>query len=574
MRYSQLFVKTQKELPAKEDSKNAELLIRAGFIQKEMAGIYSFLPLGLRVINKIASIVREEMNKSGAVEILMPVLASKEKWEQTGRWNSMDVLYKLETALDKHSALSPTHEETVTPLVQNFCRSYKDFPTCVYQVQTKFRNEPRAKSGLLRGREFMMKDAYSFHVSQEDFEKYYEVQKQAYTEIYQRLGLGDLTYYVAASGGDFSKYSHEFQTKCETGEDLIFHIPSKKESFNKEIAPSQAPQVTYKDDKELPMEDKEGKGIIGVEELSKFLDIPVEKTTKAILFETDKGEVVAAAVRGNYDINEIKLKEVVGCKSLTLASAEVVKKVTGAEVGYAGILNLPKEVKVYMDESMKGRINFETGANKTDFHTINVNFGRDIPEPDTFYDIKVAREGDIYPETGEKYETFKAIEVGNIFPLSTKFSGAFNFTFTDENGKEAPVIMGCYGIGISRIMGALVEVFHDDKGIKWPRPVTPFQVYLAAIGRDDSVYEKAEELYIELQKAGIEVLYDDRRDKKVGPGQKFSDHELMGLPCRVVLSEKTLAEDGVEFVDRETGEMQKIKQSEIVNFVKKFLNEK
>jgi prolyl-tRNA synthetase len=418
-----------------------------------------------------------------------------------------------------------------------------------------------------------MKDAYSFHTSQEDFKRYYEIQKQAYTQIYQRLGLGKFTHYVAACGGDFSKYSHEFQTKCETGEDLVFRVRSNGECFNKEIAPTQAPKVLYQDDIELPLEEKEGKGIIGVEELSKFLNIPVEKTTKTILFETEDGKVIAAAVRGNYDVNELKLKEIVGCKSLRLASAEVVKKVTGAEVGYAGILNLPSEVDVYMDESMKGRKNFEMGANRTDFHTININFGRDLPEPDKFYDIKVAQEGDIYPKTSEVYETFKAIEVGNIFPLSTKFSDAFQFRFTDENGKEYPVIMGCYGIGISRIMGALVEVFHDEKGIKWPKSVAPFQVYLAALGKDDHVYDKAEKLFQALKKVGIEVLYDDRRDKKVGPGQKFADHELMGIPCRIVLSEKMIAENSMEFVDRRNGEMSKVKESEIVDFVTQFLDD-
>ncbi|MCF7812678.1 proline--tRNA ligase [Candidatus Gracilibacteria bacterium] len=573
MKYSHLFVRTQKESPAEEDSKNAELLLRAGFIHKEMAGVYSYLPLGLKVINKITQIVREEMNQAGAVELLMPVLAPKENWEQTCRWDSMDVLYKLEASSGKEVALSPTHEEIVTPLVRDFCRSHKDFPTCVYQVQSKFRNEPRAKSGLLRAREFLMKDAYSFHTSQEDFESYYEVQKKAYERIYERLGLGDRTYYVAASGGDFSKHSHEFQTRCKTGEDLVFRVPKTGECFNKEIAPSKAPSVSYSDPEELPRKDVQGEGIIGVEELSQFLDISVEKTTKTLLFETDTGEVIAASVRGNYDVNELKLKEVAGCKTLQLASAEVVEHVTGAKVGYAGILDLPKNIRVFMDDSLQGRKNFEMGANKTDYHTININFGRDIPEPDQFYDIKIAREGDICPQTGEVYETFHAIEVGNIFPLATKFSSAFHFTFTDENGKENPVIMGCYGIGISRIMGSIVEIFHDEKGMLWPSPVTPFQVYLAAIGKEESIYDEAETLYHELQKNSIEVLYDDRRDKKIGPGQKFADHELMGLPCRLVLSPRTFETQEVEFVDRKTGEMKKIKRDEILSFVKKFLNE-
>ncbi|MCF7831176.1 proline--tRNA ligase [Candidatus Gracilibacteria bacterium] len=569
MKYSGLYVKTQKETPSGEDSRNAELLIKAGFIRKEVAGAYSFLPLGLRVLRKIENIVREEMNKIGAMEILMPALASKEHWSQTNRWDNMGCLYKFETASGTEVALAPTHEETVTPLVQQFARSWKDFPLCTYQIQTKFRNEPRAKSGLLRGREFLMKDAYSFHTSQKDFERYYEIQKEAYTKIYERLGMGGLTHIVAASGGDFSKHSHEFQTECVTGEDTVFFSKKRKLYLNKEIAESKAPEVSYKAKEELPMKEVEGKGVIGVEDLCKFLGVVEEQTTKTLFFITDSGEFIAASVRGNYSINELKLKEVVGCKSLELASEEKVKEMTGAEIGYAGILNLPKEIKVFMDESMDNRLNFEMGANKTNYHTININWGRDLPKPKKFYDIKVAQEGDFDPETNEKYEVFRAIEVGNIFPLSTKFSDAFNFRYIDEGGKEQPIIMGCYGIGISRIMGALAEIFYDDKGLKWPKPVSPFQVYLAAIGRDDKVYKEAETLYEELNKAGIEVLYDDRQDKKIGPGQKFADHELLGIPYRIVMSENTNKEGVVELVNRETGKIEKIKRKDVIEYLKK-----
>ena len=571
MKYSHLYVKTLKESPKGEDSCNAELLIRGGFIRKEMAGVYSFLPLGLKVLEKIKQIVREEMNKAGAVEILMSALAPRENWEATKRWDGMGCLYKLDTATGTQVALSPTHEEIVTPLVQSFCKSWKDFPVCTYQMQTKFRNEPRAKSGLLRGREFLMKDAYSFHTSQADFERYYEVQKQAYINIYNRLGMGHLTCVVAADGGDFSEFSHEFQTRCETGEDTIFHVKSKKLFFNREIAPAKAPAVTHKDKEMLSLKEVEGKGLIGVDVLAEFLKIPVEKTTKTLFFETDKCEFIAVAVRGNYSVSERKLRRIVGCKTLQLASEAAVRKITGAEIGYAGLLGLPKEVRIFMDESMKGRVNFEMGTNKTNYHTINVNFGRDLPEPKEFYDLKLAQEGDLYPDTSEVYEVFKGIEVGNIFPLSTKFSDAFNFKFADELGKEYPVIMGCYGIGISRIMGTLVEIFHDDKGIKWPTPVAPFHVYLAALGKDEKVYAEAEKLYGELEKSGIEVLFDDRQDKKIGPGQKFADHELLGIPCRLVISDRTLEEGMVEFVDRETGKMEKMKRSEVVKYVEKFL---
>ncbi len=565
MKYTQLLLKTSKESPADENSKNAELLIRGGFIHKEMAGVYSYLPLGLKVLRKIETIVREEMEAVGASEILMPALSPKAKWEQTGRWETVDVLFKVELPNGHEIALNPTHEELVTPLVQLFANSPKDFPKCVFQIQSKFRNEPRAKSGLLRGREFLMKDAYSFHTSEEDFEAYYERMTRAYHKIYERLGIGDITKLVAADGGAFSEFSHEFQTLSSIGEDELFYIKSEDKFFNKEIAPCTAP--ARDNNNEAAQEAKEvlGEGIIGVEELAKYLKIPVEKTTKTMLFESADGKtIVAAALRGNREVNLRKLRKISGCPSLELASEKTVKRVTGSPIGYAGVLSLPKDVQVFWDESCKGRINFEMGANKENYHTINLNFGKDIDEPPLFYDLKMAQEGDFYPETGEAYETHRAIEVGNIFPLANKFSKAFQFKI---DGKD--VIMGCYGIGISRTMGALAEIFADEKGLVWPRNIAPAQVYLAAIGREDAAFEKAETLYKELQEAGIEVLYDDRKDKKVGPGQKFADAELLGIPYRVVLSERSMESETAEVVERKTGKTTHVPLKEIVKFLQK-----
>ncbi len=564
MKYSNILLKTSKESPTDENSRNAELLIRGGFINKEMAGVYSYLPLGLKVLRKIEDIVREEMEAVGASEILMPALSAKTNWERTGRWDEVDVLFKMELSGGREIALNPTHEEVVTPLVQTFANSPKDFPKCVFQIQNKFRNEPRAKSGLLRGREFLMKDAYSFHTSQEDFEKYYDVMKQAYHKIYKRLGIGDITKFVAADGGAFSEFSHEFQTLSPIGEDELFYIKSEDRYLNREITPCVAERWNNEEEPIAEMEEVLGKGIIGVEELSKFLNIPVEKTTKTILFETEKKAVIAAAVRGNREIDTRKLRKLVGCKSLELASEETVKNVTGSPVGYAGVLHLPKEVQVFWDETCQDRVNFEMGANKENYHTININFGRDIEKPAHFYDIKVAQAGDFYPETGEQYETYKAIEVGNIFPLSHKFSKAFSF---HSEGKD--IIMGCYGIGISRTMGALAEIFADEKGLVWPENVAPAKVYLAPIGRDDRVFEKADALYKELQDAGIDVLYDDRRDKKTGPGTKFSDAELLGIPYRVVLSERNLEADTAEVVARKDGKTQNIPLEKLVSFFRK-----
>ncbi len=566
MKYTHLFLKTSKESPADETAKNADLLIRGGFVHKEMAGVYTFLPLGLRVLQNIADIVREEMDEAGCIEILMSALSPQENWKKTGRWDTVDVLYKVPAAGGGEVALSPTHEDMVTPLVAHYCQSPKDFPLCVYQIQTKFRNEPRAKSGLLRGREFLMKDAYSFHTSEEDFDAFYKVMTKAYENIYARLGIGDITHFCEASGGDISKYSHEFQTLSEIGEDTLLYDPKSDTWYNDEVAPSKASEWTNPDEAKAKREDVIGKGLIGVEALATFFDIPVEKTTKTILFENEKNAVIAAVVRGDRDVNELKLKEVAGCDRLRLASEETVKRITGADIGYAGPLNLPDEVSIYWDDSCQGRVNFECGANETDYHSINVNFGDDLSEPETFYDIKIAQIGDANPETGSVYESKKAVEVGNIFPLGTKYSKPFNFKIDGKN-----IIMGCYGIGVSRTMGILAEIFNDDKGLIWPENVAPFDVYLAPIGKDNSVYEKAEVLEKALEISGFEVLYDNRRDKKVGPGQKFGDAELIGVPYRVVVSEKSLAENKVEVVRRTDGHTDMVELEGLVEYLDEVL---
>ncbi len=544
MLYSKFFGKTKKS--SKEyDSVNATLLIKGGFIDQVMAGTYTYLTLGLKVLNKIEQIIREEMDTIGQ-EVLMPALTPISSWQQTGRFETVDVLMKTTPANifakaknDTEYVLNPTHEEVVTPLAQKFILSYKDFPFGLYQIQNKFRNEPRVKSGLLRGREFRMKDLYSFHTSEEDLKKYYEKSKVVYMGVFERLGIGKDTVIALASGGSFTDdYSHVFQTICDTGEDTLFYEKNSNTYFNKEVAPSQAPKVQYEDKEKLPRKDVKGQGIIGVEELADYLKIPVEKTTKTLIFETDDKRVIVAAVRGGYDINEEKLRKVVKCKALKLADEKTVKKVTGAEVGYTGILNLPKEVELYIDESVGGRLNFETGANKTDYHSINVNFGRDLPIPKKFYDLKVAKEGDLNPESNEKYQVFKASEVGNIFPLYTKFTEAFNYKFIDRDGREKPIYMGCYGIGPSRIMGIIVEKYHDDKGIIWPKAVAPFQIHLIGLDlKEKSIKSKVHQVYQELKKQNLEVLFDDREE--VSAGEKFADADLIGIPIRLVVSKRS-----------------------------------
>ncbi|HTE58500.1 MAG TPA: proline--tRNA ligase [Verrucomicrobiae bacterium] len=538
MRLSVLFTKTRKNVPADEKAKNAQLLIRAGYIHKEMAGAYSYLPLGLMVIENIKQIVREEMDVIGGQELLMTSLQPKATWEVTDRWNDeiVDIWFKSKLKDGSEVGFGWSHEEPIIEMIKQHLGSYRDLPITVYQFQTKLRNELRAKSGVMRGREFLMKDMYSCSVDAEHHEKFYQASIEAYMRVYERLGLKDDTHITFASGGAFTQFSHEFQTVCDAGEDYIFQIPSTGEAFNQEIAPAQAPAVKS-DEIPLPMEEVEGKDLIGVEPLAKFLKIPVEKTTKTMLYVTDAGKVVAAAVRGGYDINEDKLKAVVGAASIALADEATVKRVTGAEVGYAGLLGLSGDVQIVVDESCQDRANFEMGANHTHHHSINVNWGRDLPEPDTYHDIKVARQGDRHPDTGEVYSVQKTAEVGNIFNFGTQKSEDMNFTFTNEAGEKQFVHLGSYGIGVSRLMGVVAEKFSDERGLIWPENVAPARVSIVRIGNEADVVKTADEIYNRLTEARVAVLYDDR---DMRPGEKFADADLMGIPYRIVVSKKTV----------------------------------
>ncbi len=565
MRVSQLFTKTSKTIPSDEVSKNAQLLIRAGYIYKEMAGVYTYLPLGLRVLNNITDIIREEMDAIGGQELLMPALQIPERYELTNRWDDkvVDNWFKTKLANGTELGLGFSHEENISPIVKDFLASYKDLPIAPYQIQTKFRNELRSKSGIMRGREFLMKDMYSFALTQAQHDEFYEKCKQAYLKIFERAGIGDQTVVVLASGGSFSKYSHEFQTFSEAGEDLIFKT-SDGVYHNREIAPS---RVGKPNDKEEPAEYKEveGKGVIGVEALTKQFNIPIEKSTKTLIYSTDTGEHIIAAVRSDYGVNEIKLSEAAGCQSVRFASEDEVKKLTGAEIGYAGLVNLPKDIRVFLDDSLEGLCNFETGVNKSHYHSINVNFGRDVAIPEKFYDIKEANAGDRDPTTGEVMEVKKAIETGNIFSLGTKFSAPFDLTVDDPmTGERVTVIMGCYGIGLGRLMGTIVELLSDEKGIIWPESIAPYQIYLAPItkaGEEGKVSAIANNIYEQLTRAGIGVLYDDR---EVRAGEKFADADLLGIPYRVVISDKTVASDRIEVKARTAQDPEYLTRQELM----------
>lgn len=561
MRLSELFTKTQKNAPADETAKNAQLLIRAGYIHKEMAGVYTFLPLGLRVLENICQIVREEMNAIGGIELKMTTLQDPEIWKATDRWDDdkVDVWFKTKLKNGTEIGLGPTQEEPLVRAVRPFVQSYKDLPFLAYQIQTKFRNEIRAKSGVMRGREFLMKDMYTFARSEAEHEELYEKVKQAYEKIYERLGIGEQTVLTFASGGMFSKYSHEFQTLVEAGEDEIFYDEVGKQYLNKEIVPAVTGKKNKAEDPK-PFEEHEMHDVVGVQALLKALDIPIEKSTKALYFTTDTDELVMAVVRSDYNIDTVKVEEVLGVEFVRTASEAKILEVTGAEAGYAGLVNAP-DIRILYDDSLEGLCNFETGCNKTGFHAKNVNFGRDVAEPKEFVDIKVPKRGDLNPKNNKPYPVHNGAEVGNIFTLKDKYSKPLGLTFMDESGREKTVLMGCYGLGPSRLVGVITELFGDDKGLVWPDNIAPFQILIARVGEQENVIHQADELYKTLTKEGIEVLYDDR---DVRPGEKFADADLLGVPHRVVISPKTLEQGKIEYKKRTDSETELLSADELL----------
>lgn len=549
--------KTQKTAPKVSDNRSTSILLQAWFIRQTMAWVYTYTTLWLRVLEKIKNIVREEMNNYSCYETLMPALSPRELWDTTGRWDSIDVMFHIPAANNKEYWLNSTHEEIVTPLLQEFIKSYKDLPVCVYQIQNKFRNEKRAKSGLLRWREFVMKDAYSFHADDEEFVKYYEWMKQVYMNVFTRLWLANDTFIAQADWWTFTdKYSHEFQVRLDIWEDVIFYDKTNWNCFNKEVAPSLVWVQNQLESELKERQDIEAHWVIWVDALVKTLGIPAEKSTKTMMFETEIWDFIVASVRGDYDINTLKLQKILWCKLLKLASEEKIKEITWAEIWYAWIYNLPVWVKLYIDDSVKWLTNFETGTNKTWYHSINVNFGKDLAIPEKFYDFKEAKEWDKNPETWVTYEVFKASEVGNIFPLETKFSASFWLTFLDENNKSKTPLMWCYGIWVSRIMWVIAEYFLDDVWIAWPEKVSPFTHYIVVIWEEN--IDKAVKFSKILNINSDDILIDDRLS--VWFGQKMSDAELIWIPNIIIISPKTLEKGGYEIKKRWN------KESELVPF--------
>ena len=569
MRQSRHVGKTLREVPKDAQTAAHALMLRAGYMQQVSAGVYTYLPLLYRTLHKISQIIREEMTAAGSEELLMPALQPRELWEETGRWErytAVDgIMFSFKDRRGAVSCLGPTHEEVVTDILRREIKSYKDMPRSVFQIQTKFRDEIRPRFGLMRAREFIMKDAYTFDTDEAGLDVAYEAMRKAYHRICERIGF-KFRAVEADSGAIGGSGSQEFMVLADTGEDTILFCDTCDYAANQERAVSRLEEFAQ-DPEPLPRQDIVGEGLVNTAALAKFAGIPVWKTTKTLIFEAD-GQFLAAMVRGDCDVNEIKLTNHLNCKQLRLASAEKIKELTGAEVGYAGVVGLPPQVRVVADLLCKDRINFECGANQTHHHLLNVNFGRDLPLPE-FADFKLAKEGDGCPRCGGKLQSARGIEVGHIFKLGTKYSKTMNVRYLDAKGQSLLVIMGCYGIGVSRMAAAFIEQNHDDKGILWSAQVAPYHVHLIGLNlEDETVKAAADQLYAQLQAAGLEVLFDDRPARA---GEKFGDADLIGLPVRLTLSKRTLEQNKIEFKLRRDAQAEAITLDEAIERIKKLL---
>ena len=556
MRFSRLFGKTLREIPSEADTVSHQLLLRAGMIQQVTAGVYSYLPLGWRVLKKIEQIIREEMDRAGGQELMLPSLQPFELWEKSGRYPAFGkTLFTITDRRDHTLVLGPTHEEIITDLVGRFVQSYRDLPLLLYQIQNKFRDEPRPRGGLLRVREFFMKDLYSFHVDDSDLDRTYEEMIQAYKNVYARCGLPAVIV-EADSGAIGGKESHEFMLVAQTGEDGIVHCAACNYAANLEKAQSQKPKFEKKH--ALPLEEISTPSIKTIEEVANFVGVPSHQTLKAVFYSAD-GELVFAVIRGDLEVNETKLRNLLKASELRLATeAEV--KAAGLVAGAASPVGL-KGIKIVADDSITSGSNFVAGANRPDMHLKNVNFPRDF-EITTMADIAIARSDDGCPRCSGKLLSSLGIEVGHVFKLGTFLSEKLGAFFLDRNGVSRPIIMGTYGIGLGRLLAAAIEQNHDSKGIIWPMGIAPYQVYLCPLRLETTdVAETAEGIYKELTKKNIEVLYDDRNDS---PGIKFNDADLLGIPLRLTISPRTLESNSIELKWRSEKESELIPLGQIV----------
>lgn len=560
MKQSMTLIPTLREVPADAEIKSHQLLLRAGFVRQNASGIYSYLPMAQRVLKKIETIVREEMDNAGAVELLMPALQQAELWQESGRWYTYGPeLMRLHDRHDREFALGATHEEVITSLVRDEVKSYKRLPLTLYQIQTKFRDEKRPRFGLLRGREFIMKDAYSFHSSQESLDEVYDRLFTAYSNIFSRCGL-DFRAVIADSGAMGGKDTHEFMVLSDVGEDTIAYSDTSNYAANIEMAPV---VNTYEksDEPQNEMEKVLTENKKSIEEVVGFLNVDASKCIKSLLFKVDD-QYVLVLVRGDHEVNDIKLKNLYSASIVELATPEETKEILGCSIGSLGPVGVNK-VEIVADPAVQAIVNGVCGANEEHHHFINVNADRDFSVT-KYADIRFIQEGDLSPDGQGKIVFAKGIEVGHVFKLGTRYSEAMNATYLDDNGKSQPMIMGCYGIGVSRTLAAVAEQFNDENGLVWPAQVAPFEVHLIPINLKDEAQAKlASELYEQLKAQAFEVLMDDRAER---PGVKFADSDLIGLPVRVTVGKK--AADGiVELKVRKTGEMLEVHKDDLLQTI-------
>jgi prolyl-tRNA synthetase len=568
MRVSQFFLATLREAPAEAELVSHKLMLRAGMIKRLGSGLYSWLPLGLRVLRKIEQIVRDEMDRAGAIEVLMPAIQPAELWQETGRWAVFGPqMLKLKDRHERDFCFGPTHEEVITDIARQDIRSYRQLPVNLYQIQTKFRDEIRPRFGVMRAREFVMKDAYSFHTDYEDLQREYQNMYDAYSCIFDRLGLRYRS--VAADTGAIGGTgSHEFHVLAESGEDAIAFSPDSDYAANVELAeavvPKQERAAATQEMRKVPTPGK-----TSCEQVTEMLGLPISRSVKALAVMHDNG-IVILLVRGDHQLNELKASKISGLDPFRFATDQEIESHIGCRPGYIGPVGLPAGIRVIADRSVATMSDFVCGANEAGFHLTGVNFGRDLPAPSDVADIRNVVEGDPSPDGWGVLEICRGIEVGHIFQLRTKYSEAMRCTFLDDSGKTQPMEMGCYGIGVSRIVAAAIEQGHDDKGIIWPLPIAPFTVAIVPIGyqRNDAVREAADGLYEALSEAGIEVLLDDRGER---PGVMFADMELIGVPYRVTVGERGMKQGTVEINSRHDGERREIASRDAVSHLKSLL---
>ena len=568
MRYSEMFLPTLREVPSDAEIISHQLMIRAGMIRKLTSGIYTYLPLGYRVIRKLESIIRQEMNRAGAQEVFMPTVQPRELWEESGRWSLYGKeLLRFKDRNDRECCLGPTHEEVITDLVRNEIKTYRHLPRNLYQIQTKFRDEIRPRFGVMRCREFGMKDAYSFDADEEGAEISYQKMFDAYTEIFKRCGL-EFRAVEADTGSIGGSFSHEFMVMAATGEDSLVFCSNCEYAANLEKAEIAAPEIhPVREEDILPLELVHTPEMKSIEEVSSFLRVAPRDIVKTMIYSAD-GNPVAVLVSGDEEVNEIKVKNYLNCDVLEMATDEVIHKVTGAPRGFAGAIGI--KVKIIADYSLTNMTNFVMGANKEDYHVKNVNIGRDVSVA-AFADLRIARNTDLCARCGSALKFARGIEVGHVFKLGTKYSKAMKAQYLDKNGKERYMIMGCFGIGVGRTVAAAIEQNHDENGIVWPVPLAPYQVIITPVNvNDEKIKKMSVQLYEALQQRGIEVILDDRDERA---GVKFKDADLIGIPLRVTVGQKLLIEGVLEVKIRRTGEVKILAVDAAEDFVINYVNE-